>query len=270
MRDVKQSLTFVILLVILASMIDTFVAAILDLPDVLKVVAGEKAAINGKLPASFRPVEGPPRGVFVANRIKDPALLAKILAYTPHHNAFTIRFVELRGRLWRAELITDAGAHAGDYPVQVYQAGAQQPIQGPAYRVQLFADKDAYRRSLASYFQKWLGIDPWWVAILLVPVVVFAFAREWKRSDAEEIALQQKGIGPIYKLTQGKDGWQIVFGLGSAHGVRPGDRLQVLDDRRRPTGLELTAEAVGRQSAQARLDLGADIRPDYLIGRRSD
>lgn len=222
MKDVKQTLTFVLLLVILAAMIDTFVAGILDSPDVFKVVAGEKAAISGKLPATFRPVEGQPRRIFMANRIKDPALLEKILAYSPHHDGFTIRFVELRGRLWRAELLTDSAAHAGQYPVHVYQTGALQPSLGPAYRVQLFADKDAYRRSLASYFQRWLGIDPWWVAIVLVPVVLIAFAREWKRSDREESALQQNGIGPIYKLTQGKDGWELVFGLGPITGFAPG------------------------------------------------
>jgi hypothetical protein len=270
MKGVKQGFTAVVFLVMVLSMADTFVAATFDSSYVFKVVVGGQKIISGKLVGTVRPIEGETTGPFQSNRIENPVLLKKVLSYVPHHESFRIRFIELKGRLWRAELLTDVGARPGEYPVHVFQTGNPPDPKEPPYRIQLFADEAAYQRSLVSFFRKWVGVDPWWVGIALIPVALGIFFHAWKKSGKEEAELQRRGIGAIYKLAKKKDGWELMFGLGSDHGIRAGDRLYVLDRRGRPTGQEVTAEGVSKEAAEARMDSKADIRPEYLIARQVD
>jgi hypothetical protein len=62
-----------------------------------------------------------------------------------------------------------------------------------------------------------------------------------------------------------KTGWEILFGLGSDHGVRNGDVLQILDARHRPLGIAVTAFHVGTQSGEAVVDPKVKLRPGFLV-----
>jgi hypothetical protein len=116
-------------------------------------------------------------------------------------------------------------------------------------------------------FKRWLGFDPWWATIVLIPGTLWAFRRAFKEAGRKEKALQDQGLGPIYRLAKKKDGWELIFGLGQEHGISVGDRLQVYTGRGEPTGQEITAEAVGAEAAHGRLGLDADIKADYLVGK---
>ena len=270
MKTLRSFLIAVLFGLIFLSMADTFVATVFEPSRTFPVVAGHSKIISGKLAGTVRPVDIPGERPFLSNRIEDPLLLQKVLIYSPHHASFSLQFIELKGRLWRARLVTDGGAGPGEYPIQVYQTASPPEPGAPPFIVRLFKDEAALRTSRASLFRRFAGIDPWWVTMALLPLVFWFFFRAWIKTGKEDAHLQAIGIGPIYRLAKGKEGWDLIFGLGISHGIRVGDRLRVLDATGRLTGQELVAEKVENDSARSRLPIDADIRPDYLIQRASE
>jgi hypothetical protein len=270
MRKLRSFLIAVVFGLIFLSMADTFVATVFEPSRTFPVVAGHSKIVSGKLAGAVRPVDIPGGRPFLSNRIEDPLLLGKVLAYRPHHASFSLQFIELKGRLWRARLVTDGGAGPGEYPIQIYQTASPPEPGAPPFIVRLFKDESALRTSRASLFRRFAGIDPWWVTLVLLPPAFWFFFRAWIKTGKEDARLQASGIGPIYRLAKGKEGWDLIFGLGTSHGIRSGDRLQVLDAAGRLTGQQLVAEKVENDSARSRLPIDADIRPDYLVRKASE
>lgn len=265
MKTIRSWLTGAVFFLILLSMIDTFIAAVFEPARTFAVVAGESKTVSGKLAGTVRPVDIPHSRPLLSNRIQDPDLLRKLLVCSPRHQSFDLQFVELKGRLWRARLVTDAGAGPGDYQIRVYQAAAPTDADAPPFTVRLFADTEQMRKSRASLFRKYAGTDPWWVTFSLLPAACWLFFRAWKKSGKEDEALQARGRGPIYRLARSKDGWELLFGLGAVHGIRQGEHLSVLDSRGRPTGQQVVAEKVLAEWSRAKIGPEALIRPDDLI-----
>ncbi|MCF8079015.1 MAG: hypothetical protein K9K88_07025 [Desulfobacterales bacterium] len=267
MTGFLRYLVYAIFGMILLSMADTLVAVVTSPSHLFKIVAGQENTVSGKLAGMVRPIDNPNARPFLSNRIQDPILLEKVLAYAPAHKTFSLEFIELKGRLWRARIRTDGGAHPGDYPVHVFQKAVPPEKDDPPYTVRLFESEAALRQSQASLFKRFFGFDPWWATIVLIPGAFWAFHRAFKEAGRKEKALQNQGLGPIYRLAKKKDGWELIFGLGKEHGISVGDRLQVFTGRGEPTGQEITAEAVGAEAAHGRLHLDADIKAEYLVGK---
>jgi hypothetical protein len=64
-----------------------------------------------------------------------------------------------------------------------------------------------------------------------------------------------------------KTGWEILFGLGSDHGLRNGDVLQLLDARQRHVGCDIVAFHVGPQSGEAVVDPAVKLGPGFMVHR---
>ena len=231
-----------------------------------KAVAGTRELISGKLMGSVKPYT--PKNAILGNQVDDPALLEEILVCEPPNPVFHIRFLELKGRIWRAELLSDSGGAPGDYPIRIYQRSVGPDPDMPLVHVRIFSDAQALRASQASIFRRYLGMAPWAVAVALLPVVALLFYRTLKAGQGSVSALQAQGVGPIYKMAYRKTGWEIIYGLGSAHGVCPGDRLDLLDARKRPVGHQIVATRVGTESAEALVAPTVPLRPGWLVARR--
>ncbi len=265
MESLRTRLTLPVLIILLLAMGDILIDAVFDRGHVFKVVAGSKALISGKLMGSIKPYTN--KNAIFGNQVNDPALLDEILVTDPPHQAFRIRFLELKGRVWRAELLTDSGGAPGDYPVRIFQRSLGPDPDMPVLRVQIFPDPESLRASQKSLFRRYLGIPPWIVAGLLAPLVALILYLTYRASDGSISALQARGIGPIYKMAYRKTGWEILYGLGTAHGLRIGDRLELIDARQRPTGYHIVVEQVGGESGEAILDPSVPMRPGWLVAR---
>ena len=266
MNALRTRITLAVLFVMLLAMVDILVDAIFDRGHVFKAVAGTRELISGKLMGSVKPYT--PQNAILSNEVNDPGLLEEILVCEPPNPVFHIRFLQLKGRIWRAELLSDSGGAPGDYPIRIYQRSVGPDPDMPPAQVRIFADAQALRASQASVFRRYLGVAPWAVAAALLPVVALLFYRTLKAADGSVSALQAQGFGPIYKMAYRKTGWEILYGLGSAHGVHPGDRLELLDARRRPVGHRIVATRVGPESAEALVDPSVPLRPGWLVARR--
>ena len=117
------------------------------------------------------------------------------------------------------------------------------------------------RRSYLSLCERYLGFGPWWLVTGVAILAGFVLWRQFTLSGETDAALQASGLGPIYKLARNKDHWELLFGLGRRHGVREGEVLALLDQKRTRVG-SVTALRVGEESSQARL--GLDAMPPWL------
>ena len=259
----RSNLTMVVFGLLALAMADILIDAVGNRSNIFKAVAGTVVPISGKLMGSIRPY-APVNAIF-DNRIVDPARLDEILVCEPAYPAFRIRFIELKGRLWRAELQADSGAAAGQYPIIIRQRSLPPNPETPPLQVRIFADEGALHASQTSLFRRYLGMAPWVAALGLLPLALLLVYRAYKEAEGGVAALQARGIGPIYKMAYRKTGWEILFGLGSDHGVRNGDVLQILDARHRPLGIAVTAFHVGTQSGEAVVDPKVKLRPGFLV-----
>ncbi|MFY9943012.1 MAG: hypothetical protein WAK57_12630 [Desulfobacterales bacterium] len=249
-----------------------FALAVLDLVaftlaesrTVFKVVAGRQVEVSGKLPA---PIDrNLLRVASPGNGDPDMADLDHVLTYQPADQSYTLHFTGIEGRLWRGLVRVEPFSGPADHAFQVLPHGAAEDADVPTYHLFVYPDEAAYRRSFLSLTKRWTGVDPLWTPLLLLPAGVLLFIAVFRAAREEDRRLQAQGIGPIYKLALRKNHWEVLFGLGSRQGIRPGDTLVVLDARRRLVG-EIVALEVAADHATATMDRRTPMRPDYLVGR---
>lgn len=180
------------------------------------------------------------------------------------HLSFT--FADLKGKLWRGTLHVDVDAQPGTYALSILPVAAAKGALPPAMRLTVFADSADLRASYYCVSRRFLGVSPFVPAGLILLVALYGLVRSFIDAGKREARLQAQGLGTIYKLAKRKTCWELMFGLGERHGVKAGDTLLLLDPAYQTVG-EVVVEAVGPETAEARLTLGLTIRPDFLVAR---
>ena len=78
--------------------------------------------------------------------------------------------------------------------------------------------------------------------------------------------LAQRGQAEIFKVEKLDTGYAIAFGLGTKHGVNPGDQVAVFD----PEGNKVGTAQIEKSSAQDSvgfITLSKGVRPGYFVSR---
>jgi hypothetical protein len=259
----RISISFFI--VFLLTLIDMVAFILTDSKTVFKVVAGGETEISGKLTDPIDPNELRPlpdqSGVTLADRD-----LNRLLAVSPENRHYAIQFTGVNGRIWRGILKTEPFAAPADLAFQVLRTGKPKEQRPIIYHVFIYPDEASYWHSYLSLTKRWTGIDPLWAPLMLLPLGVLIFWIGFRIARQEESDLQAGGVGPIYRMVKQKEHWEVIFGLGSQQGIRPGDTLQVIDTQHRAVG-EIVAAEVAADHTTAKVDRQAPIRSDYLIAR---
>lgn len=234
---------------------------IIESSGVIRVVNDGSAPINGKLDSALPDLERL-QGVGAT-----PEELEANLAYASDNPLLHVRFLELKGRMWRGELVVPSNAGTGEFELVVHQKGVPVDAATPRFRVRLFDSAAALQADAATFSERWLGVRPLWLVLVLLPLSLCMLYLVYRQNDREERVLQSKGLGAIYKLAKRKDHWEVVFGLGSLHGVRSGQEVLLLD-RRMQVKDRLVATQVGEETSSATAPLSSDIRPGYYVSSR--
>jgi hypothetical protein len=262
--NVVKHLNQALLLLMAAAMLDTCVAAARTPSHRFAVVSGEEIPVSGKLAAAVIP---PPENgtLFAENRITDPVQLAWLLRVEPVTPGIGFRFVERNGRMWRAVLRVGPGVGQGEYHLHVLQPG-ETPNEKNRYRLAVYPDAAAKRGAAPSWLLRYLGVQPWWVALGLLPAAVAMLACSWRNARRQEACLRARGLGVIYKLARRKDGWELIAGLGTADGVRAGEEILLLSKERTPVAtLRVLSAAADHLTAEVGLEVA--VKPDGYVAR---
>jgi len=252
-----------VFVLLLLSMLDIVMGAFSHSRTSFSVMAGEDVNLSGDLEKAVD------EAWFKSTHELSPAqrmvLINQILGYTPQNDFLKLEFKEVRGRFWRGRLAVGPTAPQGEITITVFQHSYPNDVS--RYQVRIFRDFAAYKSSLPSLSERYLGFPPWAVTLFLFPLAVILILINFLQSGKADRDLQAAGIGPIYKLARRKDHWEVVFGLGSQHGVQEGDTLILMDHQHTPVG-EIKADVVRSESSTAALPISVTVTPRHMVVRR--
>ncbi|MDP3028748.1 MAG: hypothetical protein Q8O04_04520, partial [Deltaproteobacteria bacterium] len=112
--------------------------------------------------------------------------------------------------------------------------------------------------------RRYLGIPPWWVAVFFLPLTALMFGMVFYLSQKKEHLMAQGGKAEVYRVKKGEAGYEIAFGLGTRHGIQPGDRLILLNESGQPVGTAEVREASETDSV-AITGLDCVVKPGYIV-----
>lgn len=262
MQNGYQKLTIAACLILILAVVDGCWLALHDSKTLFRVVSGSTSLASGDLNIPTDKEGVRLHAEASAGGLSSLGRYVKAEIDTPDLAA---HFIELKGRLWRAELQASPTLSPGEHHMSV--RFANQPIEeAPTYTVRVFSDAQALQADLPSLFLRTMQVQPWWVFVGALPLVLLFGFMSYRVAGRELDRLLAAGIGPIYKLARRKDGWEVVFGLGSVYGIKDGDRLVILDKNYKPVG-QLIATEVGPESSQAKVPLSENISPSHFVAR---
>ncbi|HAA05308.1 MAG TPA: hypothetical protein DCZ69_05280 [Syntrophobacteraceae bacterium] len=132
------------------------------------------------------------------------------------------------GAMWHARVEVSSTAAAGDYPIRIYPRGVPE-AKVPAHHVIVHADQQSYYGSSTSFIRRFLRYSPWQLAAIWALCVVATLSGLYLLSRFVDRLMALEGRASIYLVRSVDDGQEILFGLGSKHGVETGRRVDVLD-----------------------------------------
>ncbi len=260
MRRLLNGLAIPTLIVMLLAFLDASISSFLEPDTLFRALSGQSLPVSGVLDNA---VEGGQESSGLAEARYDPNTLVRV---DPASQAFQINFKEVKGRIWRGELVVREDAEPGEHGFWVHGRYDKPSKESEVYVLRVFADKASYRADFRSMSMRLLGVKPWILGVSLLPVGVLLLGLSFLLSSREESRRQALGIGSIYKLAKRDDHWEVIFGLGSKHGVSEGDRLVILDRGRARIG-DLVAQKVRADFSIAQVALETPLAPGLLVAR---
>ena len=85
-------------------------------------------------------------------------------------------------------------------------------------------------------------------------------------SGRREALLAATGQAEVYLVTRGDGGYEIRFGLGTAHGISPGARVAIYDEGGQQVGTG-TVEVCNQKVSVAQATSDQPIKVGYLVSR---
>jgi len=173
----------------------------------------------------------------------------------------------LGGTLWRAEAALAPDLRPGEYDlVMRYAANGTAVVPEQSYRLSVYPDAKAIQAASLSLTTRALGLSPYLLAVCLLPLIILPMAASFALSRRIDRALAEANMAEVYRaMGGGETGQMIFFSLGPEHGLAPGARLEVLDERgERIVGAALVT-AVHGEDVQAAMQDGGQVHPGVLV-----
>ncbi|WP_027366537.1 hypothetical protein [Desulfocurvibacter africanus] len=261
MKRYFNGIAILTLVILTLAFLDASISGFLEPDTLFRAMPGDIIPVNGLLE---KDVDGAQKTSGFPEERFDPNTLLKV---TLSNQTVRIHFEELKGRMWRGTLTIPDATKPGEQQFWVHGRYNSPSTDDEVYVLRVFADEASYRADFKSLSMRWLGVRPWIAAASLFPVGILLLGGSFFMTGRAEAQRQTLGIGSIYKLAKHDEHWEVIFGLGSKHGVREGDRLLVLNASRSPVA-DLVAQKVRADFSIAQLSLDAKIEPGYFVARK--
>lgn len=249
-----------LMLIMAAAVLDATISRLLTSDNELSALPGTALFASGTLE---NPVLGGQTSSGPTDKAYDPNTL---LAADGDTQDLIINFEEVVGVIWRAHIEVPVDALPGKRIFWVHERLVPPGEEAESTSLTVFGDEASFRASFHSLFLRFLGIKAWWVAAALLPVSVALLVISFLLSGREEEVLKSRGIGSIYKLARRGGEWEVVFGLGSIHGLQQGDTLALLDEKMNHVADVVALEIRAEYSATL-VDGTLPIKPGFFVAR---
>ncbi len=235
--------------ILVLAILDGLVANIRQPVNLLRMLPGESAAVDG-------PLREKPNGI-------------DELSYTSGSDLLRIDFVTLHpgywmgGAMWRGLLTTQPLIQPGEYEIGVYlKAAPDKPLS--VFKVRIYKDLRSEHLDSDSFLLRYLDISPLWTAICLFGVLLLNLGVVYLLSGARDRLLAQEGKAEVYHIIRKELECEVAFGLGAANGIRAGDRLTLLD-KSGVAVCRVEVKAVSDTDAIGTIGIECDVQQGYLI-----
>lgn len=252
-RRLIGKIGLVVGLILVTAMIDVVITRHLTHFNILHVVPGQEVPIDGPMPEK--------------SAIQD-------LSYACDSPQVKIIFDEafagfwFGGKMWRGKLAVGPDATPGNYTLRVTPQSPEAEYPPVIYSVTIYPDVPAWRRSSASYYLRYLGVSHWWVMVVAIPVLALTGLSIFYLSGRIDNFMAQGGLAEVYRVRRAENGLEISFGLGTDHGLGPGSRLTLKDDRGKPLGQIQVLEAYPDHSL-ALVDNSLAVKAGFTVSKLS-
>ena len=235
------------------AVIDGLVAKFREPVNVFHVLPGEEVAIDGPIPENVKQVGA--------------------LTYTSDSKDLTVTFVAIHpgyflgGNMWRGRLTVGKSLAPGKYTITVRPRDYPADKPGYQFRVVVYPDAMSQRLAYQSLIKRQSGLSPYLVAAAFLPLILITLGTVYLLSRRIDILQAESGLAEIYRVNRNEGQYLVTFGLGTNHGIHPGDQVTLLDPEGNYLGSVLVQE-VSDQDSVGSITLDRDIRPGYLVSRR--
>jgi hypothetical protein len=209
--------------------VDGIVSRFAQSADDLRLLPGQSIQVNGPVGEGVRDTQD-------LEVVSDSEMLG--LAFDRIHPGYWTG-----GLLWQGVLTAGPQVSPGTYSVAV-KAGNQPARKALAvFRVRIFGDAAALQQSADSIIQRYTGLPPWWVLVILFPLILISAGAVYLCSQQRERLLKQEGKAEIYRINRKDDEYEVTFALGTGNGIHVGSVLTLLDKNGVPVGRVTVKEA---------------------------
>ncbi len=216
-------------LLFFVSAVDGIVSRFAQSADDLRLLPGESIQVNGPVGEGVRDIQD----LEVAS---DSEMLD--LSFDRMHPGYWTG-----GLLWRGVLTAGPEVRPGTYSVAVKARNQPARKALTVFRVRIFGDAAALQQSFDSIIQRSTGLPPWWVMVILFPLILISAGAVYLCSQQRERLLKQEGKAEIYRVNRKDDEVEVTFALGTLHGIHVGSVLTLLDKNGVPVGSVTVKEA---------------------------
>ncbi|MDP1762004.1 MAG: hypothetical protein Q8L43_07245, partial [Deltaproteobacteria bacterium] len=204
-RDLASKIGAAFCVIAFLAMIDGLLVHFREPANFVKLLPGAVTAINGELTDE-------------ANDLQD-------LTFTSDSDQLKVNFEAIHkgyflgGDMWRGQLIVGPDISPGEYNLSVLPKRSASSRKAPAFRILVFPEALSLRMSSTSVVRRWFGVSAFAVAAGCLPGILLAFGAVYLLSGKREALLAATGQAEVYQVTGVDGGWEIRFGLGTAHGI---------------------------------------------------
>jgi hypothetical protein len=251
-RDLASKAGAILCVIALLALVDGLLVHFREPANLVKALPGAVIAINGELTDEAYDIQG--------------------LTFVTSSDQLTVTFEAIHkgyfmgGDMWRGRLIVGPGISPGEYSLAVLPKQTASPRKAPAFRIKVFPDALSLQKSSTSLIRRTFGVSAFVVAASCLPGILLAFGAVFLLSGKREVLLAATGQAEVYQVIRGDDGFEIRFGLGTAHGISPGARVAIYDEGGQQVGTG-TVEVCNQKVSVAQATSDHEIKAGYLVSR---
>ena len=233
------------------AILDGLVAKFREPANVLHLLSGDEVEINGYLPENIKKTD---------ELTYDSNSSDIHVAFDAIHSGYY-----LGGNMWRGRLLAGKNLSSGNYTVTVRPKNFTRD-KGTRFQVLVYANPQSQQAAYKSTIRRLTGRSPYLVAAAFLPLILISMGLVYLLSRRIEVLQAEKGLAEIYQVIKGQGNYQITFGLGNKHGIKVGDRFNLLDPDGNPVG-SAVVERTSDQSSVALATASRKIEPGFLVSR---
>lgn len=214
-RNIAAWLSALCFFLLIASLLDGVIAGGRRDPNMYEVLPGQDIKMSNSMPPETERLDQ------LWLRTTDPAIK---LVLEDVHTGFW-----MGGRQWQATVSVPASQSAGDYAVSLSARNETSPKLTQTNTLRVYASETAMRQGSLSLLTSTIGLNPFLLALCLLPLGIASAYASTKLSRRINSELCAQGLAQIFRVMKTPEGLRVFFSLGARNGLKVGDDVELFD-----------------------------------------